>query len=84
VPMAATAELRSKGLLGLFEFFRERERGEVSVFQRLTKAFICADSKKLKLRASTMRTRHTTPRPGSYHALSQRRCTVLNSVARVK
>jgi hypothetical protein len=38
-------------VLGFFEFFRERE-GEVFCFQRLAKAFIGADSKKLKMRRS--------------------------------
>jgi hypothetical protein len=37
-------------VLGFFEFFRERERGEVFCFQRLAKAFIGADSRKLKMR----------------------------------
>jgi len=37
-------------VLGFFEFQGERERGKFSVFQRLAKAFIGADSKKLKMR----------------------------------
>ena len=37
-------------VLGFFEFFRERERGKYFCFQRLTKAFIGADSRNLKMR----------------------------------
>jgi hypothetical protein len=37
-------------VLSFFEFFRERERRKFFCFQRLAKAFIGADSKKLKMR----------------------------------
>jgi len=35
-------------VLGFFEFFREREGGEAFCFQRLTEAFIGADSRDLE------------------------------------
>jgi hypothetical protein len=37
-------------VLGFFEFFRERERGEVFCFKGLQKAIIGADSRNLKMR----------------------------------
>jgi hypothetical protein len=39
-------------VLSFFEFFRGKREGEVFCFQRLAKAFIGADSKKLKMRRS--------------------------------
>jgi hypothetical protein len=41
--------LGRKQVLGFFEFFRERERGDFC-FQRLAEAFIGADSRNLKTR----------------------------------
>jgi hypothetical protein len=48
-PTQVAAHLVPNQVLGFFEFFRERERGEVFCFQRLAKAFIGADSRKLKM-----------------------------------
>jgi hypothetical protein len=42
------AHLVPNQVLGFFEFFRERERGEVFCFQRLTKALIGADSRNIE------------------------------------
>jgi hypothetical protein len=39
-------------ILRLFEFQEEREKGGVFCFQRLARAFIVADSRKLKMRRS--------------------------------
>jgi hypothetical protein len=55
-------------VLGFFEFFRERERGKFCVFKGLQKAFIGADSRKLKMRRPppTLMQFYATPRSGFF------------------